>query len=155
VNLKEVWKTLDQEGFDMAIYGFKDKWKNNVTGLAYPAYQFHFTYPSYPRLKREINRQDPSKPVPLPPDVEADFNKKYKLAAESRKEEELVLGQFATDEITNLMSNPNKVAGKAVGKIYMQARAITLSEDMCLSCHSDKKLGDPLAVMVYAIRKKE
>jgi hypothetical protein len=152
---KALWQQLGQQGFEMAIHGYVGFTKNPTTGLAVPAYKFGFANQEAPSVPRKLGREESQRPTRYDPDEYAKAARKRSEARELEREEEFILDRFATDELSDLMSNPNRVAGKAVGKIYMQARAITLSEDMCLSCHSDKKLGDPLAVMVYAIRKKE
>ncbi len=56
-------------------------------------------------------------------------------------------GSFA--EITRLGRSSRKVNGW-----YVEARAVRMSKRDCLSCHTWGKLGDPVGIMVYAVRPK-
>ena len=58
---------------------------------------------------------------------------------------EAALPQFNTNDF---------VKGKVYGR-DAEARPLRLSKKECLKCHTDSKLGDPLAVMVYAVKKIE
>jgi hypothetical protein len=62
---------------------------------------------------------------------------------------------IASDSVAQLLEKPLTPTYRNFDKIYMEARAVTVSDSSCLKCHGNMELGDPLAIMVYAVSKKK
>ncbi len=58
---------------------------------------------------------------------------------------------FAEKALPQLLTI-DEVRGKVYGRDAV-AKPLRLTKKECLKCHTDSKVGDPLAVMVYAVKK--
>lgn len=68
--------------------------------------------------------------------------------------------QFATDKVladaimrfSSAKAEPLVIRRKSA---YAEIRPVRLSKSECLKCHTDMKLGDPVALMVYVVSRKK
>ena len=74
----------------------------------------------------------------------------YGVRIKGKRKSEVIA--FGTKALNNFSNTADMVQGK-IGEDEAEAMPLRATRKACIKCHSDSKVGDQLAVVVYVIRK--
>jgi hypothetical protein len=146
-------ESLTKQDYDVALFGFA----SNVSTLKPDTLQLKYsssTAVSGPMFTRSMEHP----PYGIPKTSGHSYSKMYLTKPGMPTGRGDLAGKallLASDSVKGLLADPSTPIYRNEGKIYMEARAITVSDSSCLKCHSNMSLDEPLAIMIYAVSKKE
>lgn len=139
---KDVMQSYMKEGYDVGAFGFtsypglidSEKLRLRYADATSSAQNWWMS-------RENRNWSDPK--------VEAE----YKRRDEEFGALNVMAQEFARESAATLLKRPDAAVTKRVGTVTLQARAIRLENEQCMTCHGDMKLGDPLGMMVYSVKR--
>ncbi|MBL8048554.1 MAG: hypothetical protein JNJ45_07730 [Chthonomonas sp.] len=132
-----------REGYEVGVFGYTG-YPNKVDGTEM---RLRYSDGTMSPLQRweELEKKDWNEVT----------QKQYQQWQDQFEKLEAQAKDFAHEASATIAGRHDAIVTKDLGPVMLRAKAIRLDNKECMSCHGDMKLGDPLAVMVYAVQRRE